>query len=372
MNNFKTDASAFLGQDAFWMVNKKLVKSINDIKAAFLLSYLVDKEKYHLIRDELIQNKKDGKWYFFAMGEDVEEHTTLSVKEQGRARKVLKNAGLIGHKLMGCPARNHYFVDHDKLYSLILLRFYKRDKLDSTKETNSIEQKVETSFDKRYANNNNKKKKEQKKEQKASVENSFSNLNKFKSEIDKILKSRSGASMKFREAVKDQLGLNWVGSTKENLKRQFIEEYEEQGCPTIQNMFNFIWDTFNQKIKKEDIELESKLSITNDEKYFVDSIESKFEIEISSSDLGKIRKVIQSGLTWWQWDKNLATIKASEPVDFHNVSWATNENQLSKVRNMSKPKLASNWKDLVEYQLSLGKQIPRLYREAMQEQKQVA
>ena len=109
-------AKYFLSQTSFWQVNKLLTNKLKSIEASVFLSDLIDKEKYHGDRDELIE--VDGKIYFYATSEDIEDTTTLSYKIQKKCIKILLEHELIETKLMGMPAKLHFTICTDKIGQL--------------------------------------------------------------------------------------------------------------------------------------------------------------------------------------------------------------------------------------------------------------
>lgn len=103
-----------LSQGAFWQINKVLAKKVG-LESALLLSDLIDRESYFDSRDMLININGEG--YFFVTGEQIEESTTLSYHKQRKCLKTLKSEGMIKTFLRGVPAKTHYKIVENKIWS---------------------------------------------------------------------------------------------------------------------------------------------------------------------------------------------------------------------------------------------------------------
>ncbi len=120
-----------LSQSAFWQVNKIIAKKLNSIESALLLSDLIDKHSYYENRNELVIIDKIA--YFFATSEQIEDNTTLTYKVQKKCIKILKEAGLIETKLSGVPAKLHFTLCENKIWSLVNSSIDQKSKLVLTK-----------------------------------------------------------------------------------------------------------------------------------------------------------------------------------------------------------------------------------------------
>ena len=107
---------SILSQGAFWQINKSLARKVG-LEAALLLSDLIDRESYFDSRDMLISINGEG--YFFVTGEQLEESTTLSYHKQRKCLKTLKDAGMIKTFLRGVPAKTHYKIVENKIWSYL-------------------------------------------------------------------------------------------------------------------------------------------------------------------------------------------------------------------------------------------------------------
>jgi hypothetical protein len=105
-----------LSQGAFWQINKELANKIG-LESALLLSDLIDRESYFESRSMLISINGEG--FFFVTGEQLEETTTLSYHKQRKCLKTLKDAGMIKTFLRGVPAKTHYKVVENKIWSYL-------------------------------------------------------------------------------------------------------------------------------------------------------------------------------------------------------------------------------------------------------------
>ena len=103
-----------LSQGAFWQINKVLAKKVG-LESALLLSDLIDRESYFDSRDMLININGDN--YFFVTSGQIEESTTLSYHKQRKCLRRLKNEGMIKTFLRGVPAKTHYKIVENKIWS---------------------------------------------------------------------------------------------------------------------------------------------------------------------------------------------------------------------------------------------------------------
>ena len=125
-----------LGSNAFWTLNKELVKKMGNIHAAFFLTYLIDKEDFHRKNGELKYFEVWGNDFFYCVAEKAEKATTLTTKQQTAAAKILESKGLIISVVKGVPAKKHYKIYHSNCLSLIL-RENKFSQIDQTGFTES-------------------------------------------------------------------------------------------------------------------------------------------------------------------------------------------------------------------------------------------
>lgn len=114
----KKSLKSLIGGDAFWMVNKKLVRFIGCVESGVLISFLVDKEDYHIQTGELIE--KDGRFYFYATSEKIEFETSLTYGKQKKCLKILSDEGMINIIKMGLPAKLYFSIDENVILSVLL------------------------------------------------------------------------------------------------------------------------------------------------------------------------------------------------------------------------------------------------------------
>lgn len=116
--------SRILGTKGFWQVNKPIAKALKCNDASLLLSELVDKCEYYKDRDKLCND------FFYATTEDIEESINLSYHQQKHAIAVLENVGFIETKLTGIPAKQHFKILDNKIWSFLntgILEFQELD-----------------------------------------------------------------------------------------------------------------------------------------------------------------------------------------------------------------------------------------------------
>ena len=99
------DIKSVLGNDAHFQVNKKVAKLVG-IDAAYLLSYLIDKDNF--FSDNYITKGDDN--YFFLQSDKIENDTTLSYKVQKKCISLLEKNEFIKTKLMGIPRKLYFTI----------------------------------------------------------------------------------------------------------------------------------------------------------------------------------------------------------------------------------------------------------------------
>jgi len=102
-----------LAQDAFIMVNKKLLKHIGDLNASVLLSDLISKAKYFSNRGQLTNG------WFFNTQSNVQEDTGLSDYQWRKALLLLESLELVKTKNKGVPMTKHYQLNYDLIASIL-------------------------------------------------------------------------------------------------------------------------------------------------------------------------------------------------------------------------------------------------------------
>lgn len=130
----------------FWLVNKRLVKTIG-LEETLLLSDLLAKYTYFSDKNELDRNG-----FFFNTRENIEEDTTLTPYQQRKAITKLKKLGLVKTKEQGLPKKTYYKIDIQKVYDLLL-----KDLTTSSEKTSPLDVKklhINNNKDNNNKNNN--------------------------------------------------------------------------------------------------------------------------------------------------------------------------------------------------------------------------
>lgn len=94
-----------LSQDGYYTLNKKLVKLIG-LENAFLLSFFID--KYKFFKDK-----------FFYTKENILNETRLTEYSLNSSLRFLKDNDLITIIKKGCPAKNYYNINFNKIQNLL-------------------------------------------------------------------------------------------------------------------------------------------------------------------------------------------------------------------------------------------------------------
>jgi hypothetical protein len=105
----KTIIKNTLASDAFFMVNKTMLKYIGSANAAILLASFISKHEYFKKQGTL-----DGD-SFFNTKEDITGDTGLTEQSILRAEKLLEKLGLIKSRLKGLPRRKYYMIQWKRI-----------------------------------------------------------------------------------------------------------------------------------------------------------------------------------------------------------------------------------------------------------------
>lgn len=105
-----------LSTNAHWQVNKHLSRVFGDLRAAVLLSELID--CYLFFEKENKLEEYNGDMYFYETSEKMEEKTTLSYREQKTVISISEKAEVIKTKRMGTPAKLYFSVCEDNLLKI--------------------------------------------------------------------------------------------------------------------------------------------------------------------------------------------------------------------------------------------------------------
>ena len=129
------DIRALIGQDGFWVVNKKIVKHTG-LEEALVLSIAIDKFGYFESRG-MCHFDGEYNWIFWTRTQ-IEDETGLKYKKHSRIFKSLENLGLIHTKVMGSPAKFHLRIDEKAVLQLIQSSCAQTEQPVVPKRNNSI------------------------------------------------------------------------------------------------------------------------------------------------------------------------------------------------------------------------------------------
>lgn len=107
---------SILSGNSFVMYNKEIAQSVS-VNGAIIFGQLCS--SYESFSSKNMLKMKDGKEYFYLTAETLEGETALSYKQQVKAIKELEESGYIETKLMGTPARKHFYIT-DKIVNELL------------------------------------------------------------------------------------------------------------------------------------------------------------------------------------------------------------------------------------------------------------
>jgi hypothetical protein len=131
-----------LFEDAYWKVNKTLVKKIG-IEPTVLLTDIIEKY-YHFIKEKTAITR-DGKFWFYYRSEDIKENFGIGYKVQKRIIAELTDGGFIVTKLFQTPAKLHIHFIENTVEKLLLASIAERINLKVLpKGENNIPQKDKT------------------------------------------------------------------------------------------------------------------------------------------------------------------------------------------------------------------------------------
>jgi hypothetical protein len=107
----KSTLRKLLSSSAFLVLNINLAKALG-INEALLIHFLIYKEEYWEQQNKL----NDGG--FYCTHEDIKDKTTLSSFQQRKALSNLTKLGILEIKFKGLPAKNYFYLNHDKINKL--------------------------------------------------------------------------------------------------------------------------------------------------------------------------------------------------------------------------------------------------------------
>jgi len=135
--NYRKFLQSTLSSNAFWQLNKTLVKKLG-FESAILLSDLISKEQYFTNKNQI-----DNKGGFFNTQENIEADTTLSPHKQRKALKLLIGNGLVVVYKKGIPQRLHYIINHYDI-AMFLTQEIEEINNNDLKDSESVVQDIDT------------------------------------------------------------------------------------------------------------------------------------------------------------------------------------------------------------------------------------
>ena len=176
--------------DAFFTINKKMVRVFGPAKA-FFLANLIDKLKYHKTHNT--KEIKDG--WFFQSHEYQRKETGLSEYTIRKCKKEFEDAGILEIEKRGIPGREWYHINFNKLHQTIKAQSIAEQQLkDSLGQ--GFKDSLGQGFKDSLGHNNNKSNNNKSKENKDKKNSVFLQLKEYFPEEWK--KDRS-----FKKALKD-------------------------------------------------------------------------------------------------------------------------------------------------------------------------
>lgn len=137
-------------EDAYWKVNKSLVKEIG-IEPTVLLTDIIEKFYYYKSKKQTIV--RDGKHWFYYRSEDIKDTFTIGYKVQKRILADLTDRGIIVTKLFSNPAKLHIHFIENVVENILISSLSQRANLkDKPKSENKFVPNGET--DKEHTINN--------------------------------------------------------------------------------------------------------------------------------------------------------------------------------------------------------------------------
>jgi hypothetical protein len=104
---------SIISKEAYWMVNKKVAKTLGFNDAAILLADLVSKHMYYQKKNTLIKEK--GRLWFFATSSSLLEDTNISPALQRKYISIMRDMGLLDAERMGLPAKMHFSINPENV-----------------------------------------------------------------------------------------------------------------------------------------------------------------------------------------------------------------------------------------------------------------
>lgn len=112
-----------LFEDAYWKINKRLVKEIG-IEPTVLLTDIIEKY-YHFVKNNQ-SLFREGKHWFYYRSEDIKDNFGIGYKVQKRIISDLTSRGIIITKLYSTPAKLHIHFIENVVEQILLSSFAER------------------------------------------------------------------------------------------------------------------------------------------------------------------------------------------------------------------------------------------------------
>lgn len=121
--------SSTIGQNSFWMVNKKIAKYLKSNDAALFLSDLISKRDYFKSKNQLDENGG-----FFCLSQNLEDELNITKEARQKIIVQLKKIGLLKVVKKGLPSKNYYYIQDNNIINIL-----------NTKDLNDLALEEETS-----------------------------------------------------------------------------------------------------------------------------------------------------------------------------------------------------------------------------------
>jgi len=257
MNKDRELLKNMLVKEAYFMINKKLVRLFG-IHAALFIADLISKEEYFAIRNKT----QDNEWFYNTI-KNREEDTRLSDFQQRNIIKKLIDVKILKVKLKGIPARTYFKINHPQIIKFLNGTFSSQEiKELSIQEIKELDtEKINYYKDNKNKDNNNKHKNNN--DTKVSMET----LGKVSKGItNNVFKSKYAEKViSYQNKIADKIkGLPHVRITKRNPSIEELELYFKllKGNTFLQNnSINSISRKINNIPFKDEIEFNYKKHI---------------------------------------------------------------------------------------------------------------
>lgn len=140
--NHTDDELYIICDEDYFKGNRHIARYVG-LTAAVLLTEIISKRHYHMMRGEITDCPKNGPgWIYFTL-DDVEYKLGLSKDEQSTAINRLKRAELLETTIIGLPAKRHFRLNTEKI-----LELYGLSKTNSSfRKSRKLERNFESSLE---------------------------------------------------------------------------------------------------------------------------------------------------------------------------------------------------------------------------------